>query len=66
MFWTVGSRCSLSNSEAFFDFVKKNEAWELLERRAAKAAVGDYINTHNKAPPGVDFTTVRQINVRKS
>lgn len=65
VFWTNGARCGVTNGEAFFDFVKANEAWELIERRASKKAVGDYIDTHKSIPPGVDYTTVKQINVRK-
>lgn len=64
VFWTEGARCNVVNSEAFFDFVKENEAWELMEKRASKTGVRDYIGTNKQVPPGVDYTTFRQINVR--
>lgn len=66
VFWTVGARCTLSNGEEFFDFVREKEAWELIEKRASKTGVKDWIDTHKKIPPGVDFTTYKQINVRKA
>lgn len=64
VFWTVGARCNLSNSDEFFKFVVEHEAWELLEKRASKVGVGDYIKTHKVVPPGVDYVTIKQINVR--
>ena len=64
VFWTVVDSCSVQNSTAFFDFVRENEAWELLEKRASKLAVRDYIQTHNNLPPGIDYSTRKSINVR--
>lgn len=65
VFWTIGDRCTVSNGEAFFDFVKEKQAWELIEKRASKTGVRDYIKTAKLVPPGVDYTTFKQINVRK-
>jgi hypothetical protein len=64
VFWTVVPRCTVSNSDEFFNFVRKEEAWELLEKRASKVGVRDYIDMHKVVPPGVDYVTVKQINVR--
>lgn len=65
VFWTVGDRCNVSNGDAFFEFVKEKQAWELMEKRASKTGVRDYINTNKVVPPGVDYSTYKQINVRK-
>jgi hypothetical protein len=65
VFWTVGDRCTIANGEVFFNFVRDEEAWELLEKRASKTGVRDFINTMKKVPPGVDYVTFKQINVRK-
>lgn len=64
VFWTEGDRCSVSNGEAYFAFVRQHDAWELLEKRASKVGVRDWIKTHGQVPPGVDYTTLKQINVR--
>jgi len=64
VFWTVVDSCSVSNRTAFMDFVRENEAWELMETRAAKLAIRDYIQTHNVLPPGVEYATRKSINVR--
>jgi hypothetical protein len=65
VFWTEGARCNVSNSDAFFEFVKQHEAWEMIEKRASKTGVRDYVNTFKEIPPGVDYATIKQINVRK-
>lgn len=65
VFWTTGARCNVIDGQQFFEFVQQEGAWELLEKRAAKNAVGDYIETHKVAPPGVNYVTVKQINVRR-
>lgn len=64
VFWTVGARCTVANGEAFFDFVQEKKAWELVEKRASKVAVRDWLETHKQLPPGVDYVTYKQINVR--
>lgn len=52
--------------DAFFKFVQEHDAWEMLESRANKTAVKQYIEEHGgELPPGVDVVTIRKINVRK-
>lgn len=64
VFWTVGANCSVANSDVFFSFVQQEGAWELLEKRASKVGVRDYIAAHKDVPPGVNYSTYSQINVR--
>jgi hypothetical protein len=64
VFWTLGDRCNLSNSGEFFNYCLEKQAWELIEKRANKTGVRDWINTHKEVPPGVNYVTFRQINVR--
>jgi hypothetical protein len=64
VFWTIGARCTTSNADEFMTFCIKNELWELLEKRPSKTGVRDYVNSHKVVPPGVDYVTVSQINVR--
>lgn len=64
VFWTVVDSCSVSNRTAFMEFIREREAWEMLETRAAKLAVREYIQTHNAIPPGVEYSTRKSINVR--
>lgn len=52
--------------DAFFHFVQTHDAWEMLEARANKTAVKQFIDEHDGAlPPGIDVATIRKINIRK-
>lgn len=56
----------VADRDAFFRFVREHDAWEMLESRANKTAVRQFVEEHDgELPPGVDITTVRKINVRK-
>lgn len=62
--WSMHSKCGVSAPSEFFDFVKENELWELVEKRAAKKAVEAYIEEYKEVPPGVTFSKVQVFNVR--
>ena len=54
------------------DFIKQKEAWDLLERRVSKTAVKDRMEEDRNGqytkppPPGVDFTRIEGVNVRRA
>lgn len=48
------------------DFIKKNELWEMLEKRVTKTVVEEYIAENDEVPPGLNITTAHTINVRRS
>ena len=56
---------SLANPAAFFDFVVETESWDLLEKRAAKLAIRNYVNTKKELPPGVNYTIRKEVVFRK-
>lgn len=66
VYWTEGCSVKTGNGEALFDFCRENNLWELVEKRASKTGVREYVNTNKKVPPGIDYVTYKQINVRKS
>lgn len=63
---TSRSHAALADPEAFKRFVKENQAWDMLDWKANSTAVRDYIHEHKAQPPGVNFTTIQQIGVRRS
>lgn len=65
-YWSMHYTCTVANPEAFFNFVKENEAWDLIEKRASKTAVKSFIDEEEKTPPGVNFSSYRAFNVRAS
>lgn len=64
VFWTEGATCTLANSEEFFKHVIEHQAWDLLEKRVSKTGVKDYLEQKKELPPGVNYATFKQINVR--
>lgn len=62
----------VSEPDTFFQWVKDNEAWECIEKRAAKTAIlqlmGEQENDSrpNPPPPGLDYVSMKSVGVRKS
>lgn len=60
------SSVTVSDKEKFLDYVRQNDLWHLLDVRPAKTAVNAFVEEQEIAPPGVNYTTITKINVRKS
>jgi hypothetical protein len=63
---TVNHYASCSDPDAFVDFVRQNDAWELMERRAASVPCRAWEEEHGQLPPGVKINSVRGIGVRRA
>ena len=55
----------LADSDAFFSYVIENDAWDLIEKRAAKVAVRGFLEAHGSLPPGAELSTRVDVNFRK-
>ena len=66
VYWSVHNSASVAEPTVFKDFVVQNNAWDLIETRASKTAVKSYIEGHGTPPPGVNFSSVRVFNLRRS
>lgn len=66
IYTSVRSSASVADREAFFEFVKQNEEWPLLESRANKTAVQEYRDLHQDLPPGINWREERIVNIRRS
>ena len=62
---------TVADWDVLLGFIKKSEAWDLLERRVSKSAVKDRMeedrngNYHHEPPPGVNFVRIEGVNVRR-
>lgn len=63
----VTSRKSASVSDAaeFRRFVIGSEAWDLIDFRANASGVEGFIQDNQSPPPGVNFTVVNKVGVRR-
>jgi len=62
---TTTDYTSVQDWDAVLDYVKKNDAYDLLERRVSRMAVRAHIDSQATVPPGVNFSTKMGISVRK-
>jgi hypothetical protein len=62
----VDVTASCSDPDAFIDYVREHDAYELLDRRANKTACRDFAEQHGTLPPGVKLSSKRTVGVTKA
>lgn len=63
---TVRTTASVADREAFFEFVKQNEEWPLMQVAVLKSAVEQYKSVNQELPPGINWREERVVNIRRS
>jgi hypothetical protein len=64
-FLTTNDYANVADWDAMLAFVKEHEAYDMLEKRVSKAAVRGYIEQTKQVPPGVNYGTRLDVNIRK-
>ena len=64
-FLTTTDYANVADWDAMLTFVKENEAYYMLEKRVSKTAVRGYIEQTKAVPPGVNYGTRLEVNIRK-
>ena len=64
-FITTTDFAQVGDWDAVLNFIKNNEAWDMLEKRVSKTAVRGYIDHNKTVPDGVNYGTRIDVNVRK-
>lgn len=62
---TSSDFASVANWGDLLDYIRANEAYELLEKRVNKMAVRGYIGEEKPLPPGVNYGTKYDVQIRK-
>jgi len=62
---SIRTSVKVEDRDCFLDFVKSNEAWELLESRAAKSNVEQFLEQHQDIPPGLSIRRDAVVNIRR-
>jgi hypothetical protein len=57
---------SVQDVSAFWGYVEGAKAWELIDKRANKTAVTDYVKNNGAAPPGVNYNVSHVVGVRRA
>jgi hypothetical protein len=64
-FLTTTDYANVADWDAVLDFIRGNEAYDMLEKRISKVAVRGYIEANKAVPPGVNYGTKLEVNIRK-
>lgn len=56
---------NVENWDAAFKFILDNQAYDLLNKAVSKVAVRGYIEANKAVPPGVNYGTKIEVEVRK-
>ena len=64
-FLTTTDYANVADWDAVLDFIRTNEAYDMLEKRISKIAVRGYIDQTKSVPPGVNYGTKLEVNIRK-
>lgn len=56
---------SLPDPEIFMNFVKTNNKFELLDRKANSTAVREYVKENGSLPPGCNLSALQTVGVRR-
>lgn len=62
---TKKESASIADMEAFWGYIEKNDAFDLLDKRANVTAIRDFIEEFKVPPPGINFTTTHVVGVRR-
>ena len=56
---------TVASRDDYFDFVREEDRWDMLESRANKTAVLQYKEEHGELPPGLNYRAERIVNIRR-
>ena len=62
---SVRASARVADWDSLLEFIQKEGAWEMLERRVSKVAVEQFKAETNDLPPGVDWGETQVINFRR-
>lgn len=63
-FLTTVDYANVADWDSVLDFIRTNEAYDMLEKRISKTAVREYIKESKAVPPGVNYGTKLEVNFR--
>ena len=64
-FVSTTAAATVKDRDAFFDFVREKEMWELLESRVSKTVVADYLEETGEVIPGVNYQQTQVVRIRR-
>jgi hypothetical protein len=63
---SMQTSASVKDPAAFKKWLLETDEWEAIDLKANKTYVKEYAEEHGAVPPGVNFTQVQTVGVRRS
>jgi hypothetical protein len=64
-FLTTTDYANVADWDSVLDYIRDNDAYDMLEKRVSKIAVRGYIEANKAVPPGINYGTKLEVNIRK-
>ena len=64
-FMSTSDFASVGDCDVVLDFIKTNDAYDMLNKAVNKKAVREYLDINGAVPSGVNFGTKISVNVRR-
>jgi hypothetical protein len=64
-FFTTKDSVTVRDWDAVVAYIKGNDAWHLLNHAVAKNACKEFIETNNAPPPGVEYSSYKDLSWRR-
>jgi len=65
-FLTTNDYANVADWDEVVQFAKENDAYDLFEKRVSKNAVRGYIDLNKTIPPGINYGTRVDVNIRRA
>lgn len=65
-YWKTRWSASLVDPDKFMQFVRENDRWDLMDRKANVAAVREYAKVNSDLPPGAKLESMRKVHIIKA
>lgn len=65
VYQTAKKSASIADMNAFWDYVQLTKDFDLVDKKANVTAVEEYIAKNNAPPPGVNFSSMLVVGVRR-
>lgn len=64
-FRTLKTSATVEDRDTFKTFILEHDEWGLADLRASKVAVEQYKEEHGEIPPGIKYSSMYDVNVRR-
>jgi len=65
-FKSTTTSATVADKEIFLNYVRSNDAWPLMDVRASKTAVAEFVAETSDLPPGINWRAETVVRIRRA